>query len=197
MTELGTSTQMLTLLRNHYLPEYRLPAGIFAAEIQAPGASGRRADLIWQGVTTRDRLTVGHEIKVSRQDLRNELDDPDKCVPWKRYCDYWWLVIPHAAILSGLDIPEDWGVMLPPSGRRTRAMTVHREAARLTPEPNGPAMQTLAIWMFWRHHSLQSVCDGQVRDMKRLLEDKNHLAERFESFKAAHEQGALMNGSES
>lgn len=170
----GTARDLLSMLRKHYLPEYRLPSGIFIPEIQAPG-SLRRADLLWQGVTLRDRRLIGHEIKISRQDLKHELDDPEKCVPWKRYCDEWWLVVPHAEILKGMDIPEEWGIMLPPSGRRTRTMTIHRKATVLTPEPKWPAMETIAIWLFWRQEALQREQAADRRYIKSLQSDVERL----------------------
>lgn len=65
MTE-TTARDVLDMLRRHYLPEGKPPGGIFAPEIQSPDG-GRRADLIWQGVTAGSgyRL-IGHEIKVTR-----------------------------------------------------------------------------------------------------------------------------------
>lgn len=148
-----TADQMLGMLRRHYLPEGRRPDGMFAPEIQAPqvgGWNGRRADLIWQPVTSRNHTIIGHEIKVTRQDLRHELEQPEKWRAWGDYCDAWWLVIPHLDLMAGLEIPAEWGVMLPPSGRRTRSMTIARKAARLKPKPQGPAFRTLANWAFWR-----------------------------------------------
>lgn len=171
----GTAVDLLNMLRRHYLPEYRISEGIFAPEIGAPGTSGRRADLIWLPVASRGRKLVGHEIKVSRVDLKHELAQPEKCVPWKRYCDRWWLVVPHAELLRGFDVPEDWGIMLPPSGRRTRSMTVLREAPQLSPEPQAPAMQTLAVWLFWRHHESQVEVSAERRHNAKLLSELDRM----------------------
>jgi len=151
-TEVTTAKAMVEILRRHYLPEGRQPAGIFAPEIAAP-ASDRRADLIWQGLTASGRELIGHEIKVNRGDLLAELADPTKSDPWMQYCDRWYLVLPHMALVDGLDLPETWGVMTPPSGRRTRSMTIEVKAPKLKPAEQSPALRTIAAWLHWRLHS--------------------------------------------
>jgi hypothetical protein len=147
----GTAKAMLALLRRHYVPDATKPAGVFATEIQGPGSAQRRADLIWLGCTaaTGNEL-VGHEVKVTRADLLNELADLTKSHVWQQYCDRWWLVIPDPSLIRGVGLPPSWGVMLPPSGRRTRSMTIHREAPALRPLEQGPALKTLAAWQHWK-----------------------------------------------
>lgn len=152
-----TERSMLDLLRRHYVADERNPAWVFAPLIQAPGQTLRKADLMCLGVTAATSgLLVGHEIKVSRADVQVELADLTKCDPWMRYCDEWWLVVPDAAILDGLKIPESWGVLTPPSGRRTRSMTVTRQAPRLRPLEQSPALKTLAAWQHWRLRDLNT-----------------------------------------
>lgn len=146
-----TAQAMTAMLRRHYLPDDTRPAGIFAPEIQAPGPTQRRADLIWLGCTAAaGTALVGHEVKVTRADVLSELADLTKTDPWQKYCDRWYLVISHLALIDGLELPESWGVMLPPSGRRTRSMTVHRQAPPLRPAEQAPALKTLAAWQHWR-----------------------------------------------
>ena len=53
----------------------------------------------------------GHEVKVSRSDWLSELKDPDKADAFKRYMDYWWLVVPSADIVRD-DLPDDWGLIV-------------------------------------------------------------------------------------
>lgn len=179
-----TASQMTELLRKHYLPEYRQPEGIFAPEIGAPSGD-RRADLIWQQISGRRRELIGHEIKVTRADLRHELNQPEKCTAWKQYCNRWWLVVPDKSIVDGFDIPDDWGIMLPPSGRRTRSMTVLREATKLTPATQDPALRTLAIWLFWRNQDLKTSEQQAHReaDLQRTqierLRTENEALEKF------------------
>jgi hypothetical protein len=178
---------MVDLLRRHLLPDEAHPAGIFAPEIQAPGG-GRRADLIWLGCTaaTGGEL-VGFEIKTSRADLMAELGDLTKSDPWQRYCDRWNLVLPHLSLADGLELPPTWGVLTPPSGRRTRSMTVAVKAPKLQPQDKTPALRTLATWMHWRHHnlgvqheSLQRLADqlAAERDDLKLLIPAEHGTQR-------------------
>jgi hypothetical protein len=168
--QMATAQAMLGLLRRHYLPDETRPAGIFAPEIQAPGPSGRRADLIWLGCTAAaGSELIGHEIKVSRSDLLTELADLTKSDPWQRYCDRWWLVIPHSGLINGLELPDSWGVLTPPSGRRRRSMTIHRPAPPLKPDEQAPALRALATWLHWR-----------LRDEHNRTVDAQHRLERIE-----------------
>lgn len=137
---------MKELLRAHYLPEGKPESGIFASEIGSP--DGRRfADAIWQSTTRSGGLLfVGHEIKVSRADVAVELADPTKAEPWMQYCDQWWLTVSDPALVDGFDIPEAWGVMSPPSGRRKRSMTIIKEAPLLKPVSKEPGLLRLLTW---------------------------------------------------
>lgn len=170
-----TASDMLAMLRRHYLPEGRPPGGIFAPEIVAPN-SLRRADLIWQGVTAGSGYElVGHEIKVNRADVLAELADPTKSDPWQRYCHRWWLVIPHVALIDGLELPPTWGVLTPPSGRRTRSCTVSRPAPDLKPHDPAPAYLTLATWLHWRHNTAASQLKSAQEQLQSVREHAEHL----------------------
>lgn len=153
-TEPMTATALLAMLRRHYLPESKAPGGLFIPEIGSPD-DRRRADLLWIPTTIaegRGRRIIGHELKVSRADLLRELAEPAKADPWARYCSAWWLVVGDPALLEGRDVhvPEPWGVMAPPSGRRTRSMTIVKPAPELTPEPIEPALRKLMLWLGYR-----------------------------------------------
>jgi hypothetical protein len=170
-----TANEMLKLLRRHYLPDESRPAGIFAAEIPAPGSTLRKADLIWLGCTAAaGNYLIGHEVKVSRADVMVELADLTKTDPWQRFCDQWWLVIPSPALIAGLTLPDSWGVLIPPSGRRTRSMTVHREAPALKPAEQAPALRTIAAWLHWRlrdsRNRIESL-QGRTDDVEAALRE--------------------------
>lgn len=171
-----TSGDVLALLRRHYIPEGRPPAGIFAPEIQCP-AGQRRADLIWMptGWSTGTGL-VGHEIKVTRSDVLAELADPTKADAWARYCRRWWLVVADPALVDGLTVPEQWGIMAPPSGRRTRTMTVLRDAPRLTPIDTAAAYARIAAWTF--NHERDAAASLRAEN-RRLTDDLERERERL------------------
>lgn len=148
-----TATGLLAVLRRHYLPDNRPPGGVFAAEIESPDGN-RRADAIWMPTTwAGQRELIGHELKVTRADVQVELADPTKHDAWARYCHRWWLVVAHPALVDGLDVPEHWGIMAPPSGRRTRSMTIVRPAPKLSPVESGPGFRRIAVWLAHRGHS--------------------------------------------
>ena len=167
-----TAEEILALLRRHYLPDNRPAPGLFAPEIESP-CGGRRADLIWMPTISRLSGELhGHEIKVTRADLQSELADPTKADPWGRYCQFWWLVVPSQGMLSGLDVPETWGIMAPPSGRLRRSMTVVRPAPRLTPAAQAPAFQRLAAWQM---HAAASRTDRLTRQVTYLTRENERL----------------------
>lgn len=169
------AADLIAMLRSHYLPPNRPPGGIFAVEIEAPSGS-RRADVLWAPMTTYgDAGLVGHEIKVSRSDVLAELADPTKSDPWARHCSRWWLTVSSPSLVDGLDIPDSWGIMAPPSGRRRRAMTVIRPAPRLNPPNDGPAWHRLAAWQYHRLTARQSDLERDLEFAKRerdLLRDE-------------------------
>lgn len=130
-----TAKDMMALLEGHYATPPSKPAGgRLISEIQAPNST-RRADALYLPITTAGRGSIiGHEIKVSRSDVLAEIGDPHKADAWMRYCDRWWLVVSDAALIDGLDIPPQWGVMAPPT--RGRFMTIVTKAPVLTPDPS-------------------------------------------------------------
>jgi len=177
----ATSKDMIEMLRRHYLPEGKPPGGIFAPEIGAP-TSDRRADLIWQGVTAASGSElIGHEIKVARSDVLAELADLTKSDAWQRFCDRWYLVIPDTSLIEGLDLPHTWGVLTPPSGRRTRSCTITKPAPKLKPYPQAPAYQTLATWLHWRHHNAVERARSAEGEARRAREAADHLRRQVPS----------------
>lgn len=91
----------------------------------------RVADFIAIDKYASSQAIHGHEVKVSRADWLTELRDPSKAEAIKRYCHYWWLVVPDASIVKEGELPEGWGLMV-----QTRAgLRARIKAPRLNPEP--------------------------------------------------------------
>lgn len=167
---------LLGLLRRHLIPDETRPAGIFASEIQAPGPSQRRADLIWLGCTAASGgELVGYEIKTNRADLVAELADLTKSHPWQRYCDRWNLVLSDLALADGLELPPTWGVLTPPSGRRTRTMTVVAKAPKLDAVDRAPALATIATRMHWHAHRQDARLKAMQQEIDRLTAERDDL----------------------
>jgi hypothetical protein len=92
----------------------------------------RRADAVWLDITDRQRpLVEVHEIKVSRADLVSELRQPEKSAVWMRQSHRFWLTVPDPALIDGLALPQEWGVLALPS--RSIPVVV-RAAPPLTPQ---------------------------------------------------------------
>lgn len=145
-----TAKDVLDMLQRHYERQ----TGIWAPEIASP-CGKRRADLIWlerrphrEVAPETPGAIIGHEIKVTRADLRAELADPTKWEAWRFYVDRWWLVVPDTSLLAGFTLPDEWGVLTRPSGRRTRTMTMTIERpAVLMPEQNrAAALMRIVKW---------------------------------------------------
>lgn len=64
----------------------------------------------------------GHEVKVSRSDWLTELRDPEKAEAFRRYCDYWWLVVSDKLIVKPGELPDGWGLMVA-AGQTIRVVT--------------------------------------------------------------------------
>lgn len=91
----------------------------------------RVADFIAVDKYRSTQAMHGHEVKVSRSDWLTELRDLSKAEAIKRFCDYWWLVVPDITVVRPGELPEDWGLMIQ-TGKQLRAKV---KAPRLTPEP--------------------------------------------------------------
>ncbi|MFF2822641.1 hypothetical protein ACFVRV_06260 [Arthrobacter koreensis] len=89
------------------------------------------ADFVAVDKYSTSQAIHGHEVKVSRSDWLTELKDPTKSERIKRFCDFWWLVVPDASIVKPGELPEGWGLLVQ-SGKVLRAK---KRAPRLTPEP--------------------------------------------------------------
>lgn len=181
-----TSHDVVTMLQRHYLPENRPASGVLAVEIGAPG-SPRRADAIWAPITNAGRAgLVGHEIKVSRADVMTELADPMKADVWAQHCDRWYLTVSDPALVEGLDVPDHWGIMAPPSGRRTRSMTIVREAPRLKPADAAPAFQRVLSW--YANHIGTNVgqLEREVRWRQDTIDRQSHTIDELRLNGAGH-----------
>lgn len=163
MTDQGgyTEDRMKELLAAHLLPEGRRAAGVLATGIQSPDGK-RVADGIWAPFG-HGRGLEGYEIKVSRADVQVELADQLKSDPWLRYCTRWWLFVSDPAFVVGLDVPLQWGVVAPPSGRKRRTLTVVKDAPVLHPVETGPAWQRINTWNSFRRTERITEMETQIR----------------------------------
>lgn len=113
---IASERDILELLHQRYSKTYS-GARRFAVAEHVSNMQNRIADFIavdsWP---VSDFALHGHEIKVSRGDWLAELRQPDKSEAFKRYMDYWWLVVPDRDIVKPGELPAGWGLLAP--GRR-------------------------------------------------------------------------------
>jgi hypothetical protein len=94
------------LSQRYYQPEYKL-----AFEVE--GDYCRRADAVAMSMwPSRQNHIIGFEIKVSKRDLKCELECGAKAEACERHCNYWSLVVADGVIDDKMTIPQNWGIMV-------------------------------------------------------------------------------------
>lgn len=182
-----TADGVVQALKNDLIRDEYFPGGLFYVELEAPSAN-RRVDALW--VEKFTGKTVGYEIKVSRQDLIHELRQPDKCDPWKRFCDQWWLVVGDPSIIAGMEdeIPADWGICTPPTASNRRMMTVLRPAPKLTPVDKTPLLGKLAGVVG------RDIADAQMKKLNSESHERGLLDQLQKLRNELHQAGITEQG---
>lgn len=127
---------MLNLLLTRYNTERRGAIAdryVRAEHVRSTQGYGtvRVADFVAVDKWSSSQAIHGHEIKVTRSDWLTELRDLTKSEAIKRYCNYWWLVVPHASIVKPGELPADWGLIVTAGD----GLRVRTHAPELTPLP--------------------------------------------------------------
>jgi hypothetical protein len=79
--------------------------------------ASRRADAVAFNLWPSRGLEIrGFEIKVSRSDLKRELEDPSKADAIGAYCDSWCLAVPAGMLKDSDPIPPAWGIFVVKGG---------------------------------------------------------------------------------
>lgn len=129
-----TAKDILFLLRQKYLDSREW---VVASEVQrTTGASDRRYDFVALNCYASQNYKVEVvEIKVSKADLRRELEEPEKHNVLFDDIDYYSLAAPDKVI--DLDIiPKKWGVYAVVDGKlvtRRRPLALHDEPRKTLP----------------------------------------------------------------
>lgn len=133
MSDRDKTAAIMERLRRHYInPADDLPGGIFLEEVGRNGQHGRRVDALYIGFTSASgRQLIGHEVKVSRADWRNELAKVGKADTWADDCHAWYVVAPEGVVPVD-ELPEGWGLLDDGGRTKTRLRTVVK--ARHYPE---------------------------------------------------------------
>jgi hypothetical protein len=147
-----TTGDLLAALRAHYVPPVDISqrrqgeAGepdLLVEEVCAP-RSNRRCDLLRIGMwQSRGHRIIVHELKVSRADWLRELADPAKAEAWWPYCHEFWIVAPDG-VVDPDELPDGWGLMVPPASQRYRKFRVKKKATSKAPELTAGLMVEIA-----------------------------------------------------
>lgn len=108
---------------------------VFTELANRPGFAAKRyADAFALGVWASTKYE-GHlyEEKISREDLKKELRDPEKAEAVGKYARYRWLVVGDEKITEGLVIPDVWGILTPHIKGGSKILRVVRKAPKLEP----------------------------------------------------------------
>ncbi len=122
------STTNTSILRTHLRDHLPPPEWAIAFEVQAEADDGglRFADAIAIRTFKRSVEVHGFELKVSRADWLQEARHPDKAMPGRYLCDYWWAVAGAPDIVKPTEGLSIDGVMEVRDG----ALHVTRHATR-------------------------------------------------------------------
>lgn len=104
-----TSYEIAYALEQRYI----MPEWVIGFEV--PNGTGalrrRRADAVAVNLYPSKNFEVrGFEIKISKSDLKKDLEFGGKSNEVAKYCDYWFLVTPPN-LTDGADLPASWGVI--------------------------------------------------------------------------------------
>lgn len=191
-----TTPELMARLKRHYIkPGAPLPGGVFLPEVgwnPAGGASGHDGgcDAIYVGFTsTRGRILVGHELKISRSDWLAELNKAGKADPWADQCHQWWLVVSAPAIVRAGELPVGWGLMVPGPSKTQMDVVVQAETKR-DHTPSWLAVRSImARQDTLRSEALQEdrrkAREDARKSLRQCVDEKAVLQRELEASKAA------------
>lgn len=130
--EVATALDVERALRERF----STPAWAFLAQVRNgtgyDRARARTADALAMSLWPSRGLELhGIEIKVDRQDVRRELNDPAKAEEFIRFCDRWWLAVSDEELVQPGELPPTWGLLVMQGGK----MTCKVEAPPLEAKP--------------------------------------------------------------
>lgn len=169
-----TAQDICWLLRKKYAP----PDYAIAFEVgDSTGLNVRRhADAVSMSLwPSRGLELLGFEIKVSRGDLRKEVETPEKAEPLAKYCDGWYVVCPAELNILDIEVPLNWGIMVARDGE----LKVKRSAQRN--ENPTPVTRSFLAALF------RAMCaEDSFRAEKMIEEKRRELESGFHEKLEAH-----------
>ena len=149
---------------------------VCAAEVSPrTGAWERRIDFLVMNCYDSEQLKIqGYEIKISKADLKRELEDPDKHAVFFDAIDFYWLIAPKQ-VVDNIDlIPPKWGVRAvwrDESGKLI-SRTVRKPTCLHDEQMYSRKIRKTFMASFCRAISKQSLTKAKLHEQQRSLEEE-------------------------
>lgn len=124
---------------------------------------------------------IGIEIKVSKADLKKELENFSKSNVWFSYTNKWFLAIPDTLSLEGFDIPDSWGIIT--VGLTSKRARVAKEAEYRECLLDEGLMASIVLKM-----QLSSI---DINEHRKIISDTREHITKYEREKYKQENGEL------
>lgn len=168
-----TADDILVHLRDMYSDANQY---VCAAEVSPrTGAWERRIDFLVMNCYDSEQLKIqGYEIKISKADLKRELEDPDKHAVFFDAIDFYWLIAPKQ-VVDNIDlIPPKWGVraVWRDESGKIESRTVRKPTCLHDEQMYSRKIRKTFMASFCRAISKQSLTKAKLYAQQRMLEDE-------------------------
>ena len=149
---------------------------VCASEVSSrTGVWERRIDFLVMSCFDSEQLKIqGYEIKISKADLKRELEDPDKHAVFFDAIDFYWMIAPKQ-VLDNIDlIPPKWGVraVWRDESGKIASRTVRKPTCLHDEQMYSRKIRKTFMASFCRAISKQSLTKAKLYAQQRCLEDE-------------------------
>lgn len=168
-----TANDILVHLNDMYSDQNQY---VCAAEVSPrTGARERRIDFLVMNCYDSEQLKIqGYEIKISKADLKRELEDPDKHAVFFDAIDFYWLIAPKQVLYNIDLIPPKWGVRAVSRDEKgnVSSRTVRKPTCLHDESMCSRKIKKSFMASFCRAISKQSLTKAKLNAQQRELEDE-------------------------
>lgn len=183
-------------LRNALQAQYTQPEWYLGFEVgNSTGSNCRRhADAIAVNAYPSKGFEIrGFEIKVSKSDLKSELENGLKSDEVARFCDYWFLLVPKG-LTDTFTLPPTWGIIEYSDG----SLRQKKCAERLDKQPPTPGFMCAMLRGRERAFNIEvSIRASEIAEQRKSGAEyeakryKEELAELMETIKEVKEKTGI------
>lgn len=170
-----TANEILVHLKDMYADYNQY---VCASEVSPrTGAWERRIDFLVMHCFDSEQLKIqGYEIKVSKSDLKRELDDPDKHACFFDSIDFYWMIAPRYVLDDvNFDVfPPKWGVraVWRDESGKIASRTVRRPTCLHDEQMYSRKIRKTFVASFCRAISKQSLTKAKLYEQQRVAEEE-------------------------